>query len=188
MLEEHIDILKKRDQPDGYHITHTFGDAADPEATATVNRYFAPCLSLPEAKTNWRQGIELVKRFLKPQETGLTDEYGAPFYRPHLFVDHSCVETIAEFNSYKGKTPTPTRDPQEGKSLGAHKKNDHIMDALRYGLMHIFELGADGHLSDVYQVQPTDSGHELVVAGAGKHDSLLTFGSGGSIFSRDTEF
>jgi hypothetical protein len=29
------------------------------------------------------------------------------------------------------------------------KKDDHAMDALRYGLMHLFKLGANYHLEDV---------------------------------------
>lgn len=186
-LEEHLDILRNRNQPEGYHITHTFGDSADPEATDTVSKYFAPCLSLPEAKTNWRQGIELVKRFLKLDETEETDEFGAPSYRPHLFVDFSCIETIKEFGNYKGRAATALMDPQEGKKQGAQKKNDHLMDALRYGLMHIFELGADGHLSDVYSLRDDGVKRELVIVGAGAGKSNLTVGTGG-IFSRETEF
>ena len=123
---------------------------------------------------------------MKLDETSETDEFGAPFYQPHLFVDYSCQNTIKEFANYRGKTATSNLDPSEGKKQGAHKKDDHIMDALRYGLMHIFELGADGHLSDVYSLQDDGVKRELVVVGTAGESNLTVGGSG--IFSRDTEF
>jgi hypothetical protein len=146
-LEDHIVLMQQRDQPEGYHIDCCFGDAADPEAAMTVNKYYAPCMALPEAKTNWRQGIDTVKKFLKTYQTGEMDEYGTPKMEPKLFVDPSCMFTIKEFNNYRAsKQPTSGLDPRD---IG-QKVDDHIMDALRYGLVHIFELGAQHHLREVW--------------------------------------
>lgn len=157
-LEQHLDILRNRDNPDGYHLDLCFGDAADPEATMVVNMKFAPCISLPEAKVNWREGVMLVKRFLKHQETGnYLDEFGTPELAPKLFVSHDCSNTIHEFNTYKRKK-TETSDPVEHTSAGAaQKQQDHALDALRYGLMHLYVCGAQHHLSDVADVNPTIS-------------------------------
>ena len=154
MLQQHLEELKARDQPDGYHLDMTFGDAADPEGTLFVNMHFAPCLSMPESKVNWREGINLVKRFLKRYETGVTDEFGTPELAPKLFVDPSCKNTIHEFNTYKRKD-TETNTTEHNAQGAAVKQNDHALDAIRYGLMHIFVLGAQHHLADVADVNPT---------------------------------
>lgn len=132
--------------PEGYHINTAYGDSEDPEAVLTVNTKLCPCIALPEAKENWRAGIELHKRFLKPYPTGAMDDYGEPVTKPKLFVDRNCINTIKEYQNYKMKKPsTSGLDPREGPE----KKSDHAMDAIRYGLMHLFELGAKYHLEDV---------------------------------------
>lgn len=148
-LEEHLHFMKhEREDPKGYHINCTYGDSADQEAVATVNQLFGPCIALDEAKTNWRQGIEVVKRFLEPRNTGGLNEYNEPVMKPKLYIDPSCMNTIKEFMNYKMSKPprTGTADAKEAPE----KKDDHAMDALRYGLMHMFELGAKYHLDEVY--------------------------------------
>jgi hypothetical protein len=181
-LEEHINILKNRQNPPGFALAGTYADSADQEAVATVNTKFAACIALDEAKANWRQGIEVVKRFLKPRDTGLLDPYDTPIMKPKLFVDPSCINTIKEFQNYKMKRqPTTGTDPQEK----AEKKNDHAMDAIRYGLMHLFELGAKYHLSEIYGVpqrySPTEQdGHPTKMV-------LASTGSRGH-FTRNKEF
>jgi hypothetical protein len=60
-------------------------------------------------------------------------------------VDHSCVNVIREFNNYKSKAPVRGNNvPEMGQ-----KQDDHALDAIRYGLMHLFELGAMHHLDEV---------------------------------------
>jgi hypothetical protein len=149
-LEDHLQILKSREQPDDYHLDCTFGDAADPEAVATVNQYFGPCIALPEAKANWREGVDLVKMFLKTYDSGFVDEYGTPGMVPKLFIDPSCVNTIREFNTYRAVPNLNSGTNEHGARSAAEKQDDHALDALRYGLMHKFKLGAQAHLSDVY--------------------------------------
>lgn len=176
-LRDYLYELKNRQQPAGYRLDLCFGDAADPEAVVTVSEDFHPCYADPRSKTGsndgsaqsgWREGIELVQGLLKPQETDETDEYGAPEYEPWLSVDHSCVNLINEFNNYRVADAPKGKDPREL----SHKKDDHALDALRYGLMHIFKLGATQHLSDVMVLNDfsdrgffTDEGHGFFTSG-----------------------
>lgn len=146
-LEVFLNEMREREQPEGYHIDLCFGDAADPEATATVCEKFGPCISDPLSKDNWREGIDLVKRFLMTQTIGEEDEYGTPHDEPWLLVDPSCGDLIREFNNYRsasGSTGNKPRNPRED----AQKYDDHALDALRYGIMHIFKLGWTQSLAD----------------------------------------
>lgn len=152
MLDDHLRLMRGREQPDGYHIDCCYGDAADPEAALTVSTKFAPCLALPEAKQNWRQGIDLVKRFLKQYQIGEMDEYGTPLMAPKLFIDFSCVNTIREFGEYRAVDNPKSTLRESGATTASNKQDDHALDALRYGLVHIFELGATYHLSDVAEL------------------------------------
>jgi hypothetical protein len=157
-LPQHIEILKNREQPPGYHLDLAFGDAADPGAAIEVSQSLVACYALPEAKSGvqkggksesgWREGVELVNGFLKLRQTGVIDEYGTPLEEPKLFVDHSCVNTIREFNNYRAPSSVGRvlRNPRED----AQKYDDHTLDAIRYALMHIYKLGARHKLSDVY--------------------------------------
>jgi hypothetical protein len=150
-LSEHIRTWKTRDNPEGYHLDMVFGDSEDPEGVATISEKFAPCMALPQAKTNWREGVDLVRSFMTMRETGRDiDEYGTPEETPALVVDFKCVHTISEFNNYKAKAPRAgTNVPEMG-----HKMMDHAMDAVRYGFMHVFKLGATAHLADVMDSTP----------------------------------
>lgn len=134
-LDEHFEILKSRDQPEGYKIDLAFADAADPEAIIQVCQKLAPCVGDPKSKDNWREGIDLVKTFLKFRAPGM----------PGLTLDPACKNGIREFNNYKAAEGGKERDPREL----AKKCDDHFLDALRYGLMHIFKLGMRIRLGDV---------------------------------------
>lgn len=142
-VEEHCAILKRRDQPPGYHLDLAFGDAADPEAADIVSRNLVGCIANPDAKTNWRDGIDLVRSFME-REAG-EDEFGGPIYKPAFHVDFSCVNTIREFNNYKAPDSVKGRNVQE---IGL-RQDDHTLDAIRYALYHIYKLGAAYHLGDV---------------------------------------
>jgi hypothetical protein len=155
----------------------------------TVNQKLAPCMALPEAKENWRQGIELHKRFLRAEPTGGRNEHGEPIMIPKLFVDRHCRNTIKEYQNYKMKKPsTSGLDPREGPE----KKDDHSMDAIRYGLMHLFELGAKYHLIDVIDQEEINSARARVTSGAGRDQPGFTtrdFGDGKeSTFTLGMEF
>jgi hypothetical protein len=152
-LKDFLNELKHREQPPDYHLTLTFGDAADPEAVVSVSEDFAPCVGDPRSKTGTqggslesgkREGIELLKGLLMLQQVD-EDEFGTPIEAPWLTVDHSCSNLIREFNNYRNQDPVRGQDPREQ----TFKKDDHALDALRYGLMHVLKLGATMSLSDV---------------------------------------
>ena len=172
-VEEHCEILRNREQPEGYRLDLAFGDAADPEAALTVTNRLVACYALPEAKSNWRAGVDTVKRFLKMRYIGDADEYGTPKMAPMLFVSPSCRNLIREFNNYKavpiGKNSTPTESGARG---AAQKQDDHALDALRYGLMHLFELGVTHHLVELYS--PSDLAKGLS-GGSGYFTTLTEF-------------
>jgi hypothetical protein len=153
-VEEHCQILKARQQPEGYHLDLAFGDPADPEAVMSVSVNLVPCIAIPECKTNWRAGVDLVKRFVKVRSTGRDlDEFGTPEVAPKLFVDPACVNTTREFNLYKAETTAKghirSTIKESSTTSVAVKRDDHILDALRYALVMIYDLGATASLSEV---------------------------------------
>lgn len=177
-LEDHIKIMNAREQPKYYKINLCFGDAADPEAAVFMSRHFAPTIALPEAKENWRQGIDCVKKFLRMRHGAPIDEYGTPGSKPGLVVDHKCINTIKEFNNYRAApAPRTGTDPQD-KPL---KADDHAMDALRYALVHLYELGANRHLSEISVPNPAlqQSGfwvpEDMAESIAGGKDTFFSF-------------
>jgi hypothetical protein len=132
-----------------------------------------PCISDPRAKSGveeepgrkiasgWRQGIDLVNKFLEVRPassvmdltemiTTLDLDFANSIEEPGLFVDNSCVDLIREFNNYRapdnGRGDTNIRE-------AAQAYDDHALDALRYGLMHLFKLHTNSHLSDIYTPQ-----------------------------------
>jgi hypothetical protein len=152
-LAEHIGFIRNMEKPEGYHLDLAFGDAADPEAAMSISENLVSAFAIPEAKQNWREGVDMVKSFLKLRDVhspggGLvvTDEYGTPLQRPRLFVDHSCVNLIHEFNNYRAPDTRPETNVRED----AKKYANHALDALRYGLMHIYKLGCNSRISDIY--------------------------------------
>jgi hypothetical protein len=147
-LPEHVRMLKQREQPEGYHLDLAFGDAADPEAAIYISTHLVMCIALPEAKENWREGIDLVRTFMKDRETDeVIDEYGTPAEgKPALLVDFSCADLIHELNNYKAPESVKGRNVPE---MG-NKVQDHAIDALRYGIVHKFKFGAGASLADVY--------------------------------------
>jgi hypothetical protein len=176
-VEEFLAMMQQTPNPEGYHVDLCFGDAADPGATKTVTEKFHPCISDPRAKSGtrsedkdvkgqqkavsgWREGVDLVNSFLKIREPSdtldLTDMVSAldltfaeSVREPSLFIDHSCKDLIREFNNYRAPDNAHgTRNTREAAQPFA----DHALDALRYGLMHVFKLGVRSHLSDVYTV------------------------------------
>jgi hypothetical protein len=146
-LEEHIRIIKARPQPEGYRLDMAFGDPADPEAAVYVSQKLVGCWAAPEVKSlPWREGIDLMGTFMRPRATGSDlDEYGTPETRPAFLVDFSCPNTIGEFNNYRSQEAVKGKNvPEMGQKI-----KDHAIDAIRYGILHLFVLGAGSSLSDV---------------------------------------
>jgi len=156
-IEDHLNyMLYGREHPEGYHVDMGFGDPADPEAARTISEKFFPCLTNPDVKSEytWMDGINLMRQFMKPipQETIggsliVVDEFGTPAPdRPRYFVDHSCTNVIHEHNNYR------SREAIKGQNVPefGNKVADHTIDAIRYGLLYIYKLGATSSLSDIY--------------------------------------
>jgi hypothetical protein len=150
-LDEHIRILRQRNNPPGYHLDMAFGDAADPEAAMVVSQKYVGCVAMKEAKSEytWRDGIDLMHEFMRDRGSDdVIDEYGTPssVERPAFLVDFSCANLIRELNNYKAPDSVKGRNVPEF----SNKVEDHAIDALRYGLVHLYKLGAHHHLADVY--------------------------------------
>jgi hypothetical protein len=152
-LNEHCRLLQARPQPPHYRLDLMFGDAADPEATATVAVMMGvQCVADPMAKANWREGVDLVKSFLRTHPTGkVLDEYDTPEMLPKMYVSPLCPNTIREFNSYRADPKAENRSNmrESGTNSAAVKKEDDCLDAIRYALMHIYRLGSTYSLADV---------------------------------------
>jgi hypothetical protein len=194
-VEEFLAWMKNTENPPGYHLDLCFGDAADPGATREVSEKFCMCISDPRAKSGtvqekgakqqsgWREGVDLVNSFLAVREPSsfidmseaITErdvKFSENLRQPMLFVDHSCKNVIREFNNYRSQD-----DGKADKNVreDAAQFDNHALDAIRYGLMHVFKLGAVYHLTDMYSV------HDFIPA----KTELLTptvSGTGGSYF------
>jgi hypothetical protein len=151
-VPRHIIAMKEREQPDGYHITCGFGDAADPGAVATLSEDFCPTYAEPDAKKDWNQGIQEVKKLLMHGER--TTESGIVYFqKPRIYVVRGCRNTIYEVNNYRTKE-TKNADARDNKKETPAEVANHSMDAIRYGVVHLFVLGAKYHLSDVFELNP----------------------------------
>jgi hypothetical protein len=148
-LDQHIFAMRDREDPDGYHVDLGFADAADPAAAAHMSANFVYTLAEPDAKVNWREGVDELASYMKEVETGNEiDEYGTPEKKPRFAVDFGCKRFIHEISNYR----TP-KAPATGADIPdkPFKKNDHGVDALRYGVMHI-KLGFATTMDDFVRV------------------------------------
>lgn len=149
-LEWHINYIKERVNPEGYRLDGIYGDAADPDAVEYVSQHLGHCHADPESK-QWMPGIRLVKKFLKPEQMSEADrdEDEVPILTPRYFVDPECNEHIDEMLGYKYKENV-SADEFKGAGVVAKGVADHTLDAVRYALMHLFEVGVQHHLDEVY--------------------------------------
>lgn len=180
-LEWHVSTLKERANPPGYRLDMAFGDAADPEAVAYVSQHLVNCLANPDSK-QWLTGIRLMKRMLKLTQQSDTDmdDYGRPIERPRYYVDPSCTNHIAEMTGYRTKTNVSANE-FNGAGVVASGIDDHSIDAMRYGLMHVFEVGVQHHLEEVYP-QWAKTGHTPVPVAAVANDYDTYFQLSGARF------
>lgn len=174
MLDEFLKMIKDTPNPPGYHLDLTFGDCADPEKAARVSTKFKHCIADTRAKhgtvdakgkavasSGWQEGVDLVNSLLKVRPISDTEDLTDAVTEddlawiesqstPSLFIDPSCKDGIREFNNYR--SPDNGRGDKNVREA-AQPFDDHFLDALRYGLMHVLKLGANGHLADVYKTE-----------------------------------
>ena len=190
--DDHIALLKGREQPPGYHVDLAFGDAADPASVMDISTKLVPCMADPESKKDWREGIDLVKTFLKPRTSTLVvDEYGTPAPDSYgFYVTRDCTNMIREFNNYKAPSPTSGKNPRSPRET-ANSIDDHALDAIRYGLMHLYKLGARHRLDETVNLTNYESSQPVIET----FDSIIEreFSSAGgvgasSMFTWDMEF
>lgn len=143
--------LNSQEQPEGYHIDLCFGDPADPEAVETMTRELGrPVWAPKNLKTDytWRDGVDLMRQFMKDDREVAQDEYGTPQYESSFFVDPHCRVMIKELSNYRSKAPVKGQNvPEFGNKI-----EDHTIDAIRYALLCIFKIGCQNHLSDVMDI------------------------------------
>ena len=102
----------------------------------TICQLWALCVGDKEAKDDWKQGVFNVKRFLKERKDGRVGMYVSPY----------CPMTIEEFENYKSASENRYGVIQKEKGI---KKDDHCMDAIRYGINHLFFLGVQDSIGEV---------------------------------------
>lgn len=139
---DHGQILKARENPQGYHIDGMWGDprGADEIATLSAILGFVASQDVP-----WKLGVEAVKRLLKIDPiTGAS----------RLRVDPSCTNTARQMGQLHVKEASRSQkmelNEQSGDGNIQHKVDDHAADALRYFVGPYFVLGAGSHLEDLY--------------------------------------
>jgi hypothetical protein len=130
---EHGQYLKKRENPDGYHINTMFGDPRGADEAATLALIIGYVYS---QEIGWSNGIETVKRWMKIQPDG----------KPKLFIDRSCVELIRQIQGLRFIEAKGEKNPKEGQV----DYDDHGPDALRYFFSDYYYAGAGASLSDAY--------------------------------------
>jgi hypothetical protein len=131
---QHSQILRSRDNPEGFHVDGAYGDPHGANESATLAQSL---IGVHSHDVAWDVGIEYVKRWLKIQPDG----------KPKLFVHPSCTELRRQMQMLR-KPPE-----REGKPLSTKPQwdyDDHGPDALRYFFGQHFFLGAQTHLTDLY--------------------------------------
>jgi hypothetical protein len=182
-LEWHIETIKDRYNPPGYRLDGGFGDAADPEAVEYVSQHLVHVEADPDSKL-WLSGVRLMKGKLKLTHDGIAfDENLMPIMRPSYFIDPSCENHIEEMLAYRVKRGAVANE-FKGVGVVDPKSSDHTLDAMRYGLMHLFSVGVQHHLEEVRptwaktmreQASISSPQKELALTANGLHNSRTFF-------------
>jgi hypothetical protein len=137
---EHAQLLKERENPDGFHVDCMYGDPRGANEAATIAHEIG---YVSGQDVPWKHGMESIKRAMKLQQDGF----------PKLFVDRSCINLIRQLEQLHVDEKV-MKDKVLNEHIGngniQHKYDDHAADALRYFFGEFFVLGAGSHLSDVY--------------------------------------
>lgn len=130
---EHGQILKNRENPEGFHVDAIAGDPRGADEIATLAWIIGSILN---NAVGWILGIEEVKRALKLREDGT----------PGLIIHPRCTELIRQMKALRAPNTREGFNTKEGQ----HDYDDHGPDALRYFFNEYFVLGGRASLSDVY--------------------------------------
>ncbi len=130
---EHGQVLRKRENPHGYHIDGMFGDPRDPDAAATLAFLLG---YIRQDVVPWKLAVQEVKEQMKLRPDGSS----------RFNIDTSCRESIRQFERLHFKEVKGEHNAKEEQ----HDYDDHGPDAYRYGVGQLVVLGAGARLSDIY--------------------------------------
>lgn len=156
---EHGQILKNRENPEGYHVD---GIAADPRGADEIATLAWVLGTISHNALGWASGVEEVKKALKVRADGL----------PGLIIHPRCTELIRQLKSLRAKEAKEGHNTKQGQ----HDYDDHGPDALRYFFNEYFTLGGSASIKDLYGNQFKGS----EAATFFKYEAGLKLGSGGS--------
>lgn len=131
--QEHAQILRSRENPDGYHIDAIAADPRDPDGINTLAWALGGAHATPVDRG---AGYEAVRRALKVREDGL----------PGFMIHPRCTELIRQMKLLR------YAESKEGHNakLTQFDYDDHGPDALRYFFNEYFVLGRNESLADLY--------------------------------------
>ena len=138
---QHCDVLRRRDDPAGYHVDCIFADPSAADGIATLQLKIGQVFA---RRVEPMQAMEQIKMLM--QGAPYRDDEGEPQRKQRFFVDRSCENLIRELNAFSIK---PTKGQTKREDF-AHEYS-HAPDALRYFAGEYFVLGAGARMSDMYE-------------------------------------
>lgn len=133
---EHSQVLKNRENPEGYHIDAIAADPRDPDGINTLAWALGSANATPVDRS---AGYEVIRRALKVREDGL----------PGLIIHPRCTELIRQLKVLRY---AESKEGHNSKQV-QHDYDDHGPDALRYFFNEYFILGRNESLADLYNVR-----------------------------------
>lgn len=127
---EHGQILKNRENPEGFHVDAIAADPRGADEIATLAFVLGSIIANPQGVT---LGVEAIKEAMKKREDG----------DPSLFIHPSCTQTIKSLNTIHASGNKPGYELTRGQF-------DHPADALRYFFNEYVVTGGNLNLADVY--------------------------------------
>ena len=126
-IDEHIDTVKRFSKKEQY-----FASWADPENAEDRDELRKAGIPTLLARKEVARGIETVQSKLKIKANG----------KPSLSIFNTCKNTCREFVTYRYPTGSSSRNPKDIPE----QKNDHTLDAIRYGIHSTEKPPKKGHV------------------------------------------
>ena len=130
---EHAQVLRARENPEGYHVDAVAADPRDPDGIQTIAFALGSANATPVDRS---AGYEVIRRHLKVREDGL----------PALFIHPRCTELIRQLKVLRYAQSKEGHNSKQTQ----HDYDDHGPDALRYFFNEYFILGRNESLADLY--------------------------------------
>lgn len=126
-ISEHIATIKRLSKDEQY-----VDSFADPENAGDRNELRKAGIANKPARKDIAKGIEVVQSKLKVKENG----------KPSLYIFRECRNTCREMAAYAYPTGSSQKNPKDTPV----QKNDHTVDALRYGIYSVEKPGKKGYI------------------------------------------